>query len=245
MIDELWHGGPRFVESEGVYRIGTDSVLLAYFAYSSCANKKILAADLGSGSGILSILLATLNPKLTIDAIELQSEAVVNSKENAKLSGVSDRVNVIESDIRKHRECLKSGVYDLVVTNPPYYAVSSGALSDNLNRATSRSEITCSLDDVIKAASYLTRWGGSFSLVHKPERLSDTFRTMYKYGFEPKRLRTVQNKVNSEPNLMLVEGRRGGKPSLKFEAPLILRNDDGSDSDEIQRIYHRGNYGRN
>jgi len=245
MIDELWHGGPRFVESEGVYRIGTDSVLLAYFAYSSCANKKIFAADLGSGSGILSILLATLNQSLTVDAIELQSEAVINSRENARLSGVSDRVNVIESDIRKHREYLKSGIYDLVVANPPYYAVSAGALSDNLCRATSRSEIACSLDDIIKAASYLTRWGGSFSLVHKPERLSDAFRTMYKYGFEPKRMRAVQNKVTSEPNLILVEARRGGKPSLKFEAPLILRNDDDTDSDEIQKIYHRGNYGRN
>jgi len=239
MIDELWLGGPRFVESEGVYRIGTDSVLLAYFAYSSCANKEILAADLGSGSGILSILLATLNPSLTIDAIELQPEAVINSGENARLSGVSDRVNVIESDIRNHREFLKSGIYDLVVANPPYYAVSAGALSDNISRATSRSEITCSLDDVVKAASYLTRWGGSFSLVHKPERLSDTFRTMDKYGFEPKRMRAVQNKANSEPNLILVEGRRGGKPSLKFEAPLILRNDDDTDSDEVIKMYRR------
>ena len=237
--DELWQGGPQFVNSKTVYRIGTDSVLLAYFANESGVKKKALAADLGCGSGILSILLATLNPGLTVDAIELSSEAVECARESAKLSEVNERVNVIESDIRKHREILRPGAYDLVVSNPPYYAPASGALSYDINRATARSEVTCTLDNIMEAAGYLTRWGGSFSLVHKPERLCDIFRAMNKHGIEPKRMRLVQNKVTSPPSLVLLEGRRGGKSSLKIEAPLVLRNDDDTDSDEVNKMYHR------
>lgn len=240
MTDELWSGGPRFVNAKGVYRIGTDSVLLAYFANGSGVKKKILAADLGCGSGILSILLATLNPGLTVDAIELLPQAAECTRKSAELSGVKDRVNVIESDVRRHREFLRSGAYDLVVANPPYYAPEAGAIPEDLSRAISRSEITCSPDDIVRAAGYLTRWGGSFSLVHKPQRLCDIFRIMNKHGFEPKRMRMVQNKADSPPSLILVEGRRGGKPSLKIEAPLILRNSDDTDSDEVNRMYHRG-----
>jgi len=239
MADELWHGGPRFVNAKGVYRIGTDSVLLAYFANDSGVKKKTLAADLGCGSGILSILLTTLNPGLTVDAVELSPESADCARESAELSGVSDRINVIESDICKHREFLRSGAYDLVVSNPPYYAAGTGALSYDINRAAARSEISCSLDNIMEAAGYLTRWGGSFSLVHKPERLCDIFRLMNKHGIEPKRMRLVQNKADSPPNLVLVEGRRGGKSSLKIEAPLILRNNDDTDSDEVNKMYHR------
>ncbi|MCL2222226.1 MAG: methyltransferase [Oscillospiraceae bacterium] len=239
MADELWHGGPRFVNAKGVYRIGTDSVLLAYFANNSGVKKKTLAADLGCGSGVLSILLATFNPGLTVDAVELSPDATECARKSAELSGMSDRINVIESDIRKHREFLRSGAYDLVVTNPPYYASGTGALSYDPNRAAARSETSCSLDNIMEAAGYLTRWGGSFSLVHKPERLCDIFRAMNKHGIEPKRMRLVQNKADSPPSLILVEGRRGGKPSLKIEAPLILKNNDDTDSDEVNRIYHR------
>ena len=239
MIDELWADGPRFVDAKGVYRIGTDSVLLAYFANDTGIKKKTLAADLGCGSGIISILLATLNQNLTVDAIELLPEAAESARKSAELSGVKHKINVIESDLRNHREYLRPGAYDLVVANPPYYALGTGALSDDTARRTARSELTCSLEDILSAAGYLTRWGGSFSLVHKPERLCDVFRAMNKHGIEPKRMRLVQNKADSPPSLALIEGRRGGKPSLKIEAPLILRNSDDTDSDEINKIYHR------
>lgn len=239
MADELWPGGPRFADAKGVYRIGTDSVLLAYFANDTGLKKIKLASDLGCGSGIISILLATLNPDLTVDAVELMPEAVICARKSAELSGVSGRVCVIESDIRGHRDFLRPGAYDLVVANPPYYSLGSGALSYDRSRAAARSEVTCSLDNIMEAASYLTRWGGSFSLVHKPERLCDIFRSMNKHGFEPKRMRLVQNKADSPPSLVLVEGRRGGKSSLKIEAPLILRNYDDTDSFEVQKMYHR------
>jgi len=239
MIDELWPGGPRFKEQAGVFRLGTDSVMLAHFAGGSGVRKRARVADLGCGSGIISVILALDDPAMSIDGIEIQPDAARLAAENAELCGISDRVKIIEGDLRRHRELLEAGAYDLTVSNPPYYSCGSGKRAENSGLAAARGEELCTLDDLCAAAGYLTRWGGSFMLVHKPERLADIFRSMNSAGFEPKRLRFVQHKSSSPPNLVLVEGRRGGKPSLAIEAPLILANDDGTDSDEVKAIYRR------
>jgi tRNA1Val (adenine37-N6)-methyltransferase len=239
MIDALWPGGPRFRDKSGVFRIGTDSVLLAYFAGASLLKKKNRAVDLGCGSGVLSILLAWDAPGLHVDGVEIQPDAALLARDNAVLSGVSDRIKVIEGDLRRHRELMQSGAYDFAVANPPYYVSGSGKRASNESLAAARSEELCTIDDICKAAGYLTRWGGSFMLVHKPERLADIFRAVNNAGFEPKRIRFVQHKHTSPPNLVLIESRRGGRPSLKIEAPLILANNDGTDSDEVNAIYRR------
>ena len=239
MIDELWPGGPRFKEQTGVFRLGLDSVLLAYFAKSIQIKKRKRAIDLGCGSGIISVLLACNDPKLHIDGVEILSDAASLASENAALSGFDDRISIIEGDLRQHREFLQSGAYDLTISNPPYNARGSGIRSELESAAVARSEDLCDLDDVCKAAGYLTRWGGSFLLVHKPERLVDVFRAMNRAGFEPKRVRFVHHKSSTPPSLVLIESRRGGKPSLRVESPLILVTENGSESDELREIYHR------
>jgi len=239
MIDCLWPQGPRFKEHDGVFRLGTDAVMLAHFAGAGSSRDKTRAVDLGCGSGVISIILAWQNPKLFVDGVELRPEAVGLAYENVNLCELSDRVRIIEGDIRLHRELLTAGAYDLTVANPPYYASGTGKLPADEGIAAARSEAFCTLGDVCQAAGYLTRWGGSFMLVHKPERLADVFREMNAAGFEPKRLRLVQHKADSPPTLALIEGRRGGKPSLTVEAPLILANNDGSDSDEVKAVYRR------
>ena len=239
MIDELWNGGPRFKEQTGVFRLCTDSVMLAHFAKSTRTKKKRNAIDLGCGSGIISILLAWDDPDMIVDGVEIQSDAVRLATENAKLCGLDGRVTIIEGDLRRHREFLQAGAYDLTTANPPYYPTGSGKQAANAKAAAARGEGFCTLADICHAAGYLTRWGGSFMLVHKPERLAEIFREMATAGFEPKRIRFVQHKQSSPPSLALVEGRRGGKPSLTVEAPLILANEDGSDSAEARAIYKR------
>jgi len=239
MIDELWPEGPRFKTQTGTFKLGTDSVMLANFVKPANNKKRIQAADLGCGTGIISIIMAWENPNLTIDGIEIQPESAQLAAENVKLCGLDNRINIIEADLRKHRELLQSGAYDIVVANPPYYPIGSGKTHSSANIATARSEENCTLEDICNAAAYLTRWGGSLMLVHKPERLSDIFRCMNATGFEPKRLRCIQYKSHSAPNLVLIEGRRGGNPSLTIEPPLILANNDNTDSDEIKSIYHR------
>ena len=239
MTDTLWPGGPSFIDKSGVFKLGTDSVLLAHFASISGIKRCNTAADLGCGSGIISIILAWNHPKLHIDGVEIKQEAAELAIENVRLCSMSDRINIIYGDIIRHRDILKSGTYDFTISNPPYYPTKSGKVAKNSGIAAARSEEFCTIEDVCTAAGYCTRWGGSFFLVHKPERLADIFRSLNNSGFEPKKLRFVHHKANLPPNLVLIESRRGGKPSLTVQSPLILTNDDGSDTEEVKEIYHR------
>ena len=236
VYDELWAGGPKLVSGENVFAVGTDAVLLSAFADTAGVKR---ACDLGCGSGIISILLAWNNPKINIDGIELQLESARIASGNVKLNDLNDRINIIHADLRNYREIGNAGAYDLVVANPPYFPVGSGKSVERENIATARDERTCTLKDICKAAAFFTRWGGKFAMVHRPERLSEVFCAMTECGIEPKRFRFVQEKASSLPNLILVEGRRGGKPGLTIERPLCIRNEDGTETDYIKSIYHR------
>ncbi len=235
-LDELWQGGPRIAQAETVFRLGSDSVLLAHFASGIRAKR---ALDLGCGSGVIALSLAFQNKNLHVDAIDISEAAVKLTAQNAAVNGLSDRISAVCGDIRRHRELLGAGGYDLVVTNPPYFAASRGKAAGSPEMALARGECACGLSDILQAAAYLVRWGGSFAAVYRPERLSELLCNMTAVGIEPKRLRMVQYKAGSEPNMVLVEGRRGGRTGLKIEPPLIMANADGSDTDEIKKIYRR------
>lgn len=235
--DELYAGGPRFRHAAGVFKLGTDSVLLADFASVTHA-KTIL--DLGSGAGTLTVLLALRAPQARVEGIEIDPDAAALSRANLAENGLETRCSVLTGDLREHRSLFSAGAYDLVVSNPPYFSAGSGYTAPDERRAAARDERSCTLEDLCAAARYLTRWGGLFALVHRPERMSEVLCAMSAADLEPKRLRMVQHKSTSAPNLFLAEGRRGGKPGLEILPPLILANADGTDSDEIKRIYHRG-----
>lgn len=236
IYDELWPEGPRFIKRDDVFQLGTDSVLLSSFADISNMKKAI---DLGCGSGIISILLAWGRQDAFVTGVELQPNAAKLAVENICLNGLENRIKIIEGDLRLHKDFLKAGDYDLVVSNPPYFVTGSGKPSDCAFHATARDERTCTLNDLCAAAAYLTRWGGKFALVHRPERLADVICTLSKNGLEPKRLRFVQHSSINAPNLVLIESRRGGNIGLSVLPPLILTNNDGTDTDEIKNIYHR------
>ena len=234
--DELWPGGPRFRQAEGSFRLSTDSVLLARFAAGVRA-KSVM--DLGCGAGVLTVLLHVSHPQAQIGGIEIQPASAALCRENLTENGY-DASGILTGDLRAHRELLPAGAYDLVVSNPPYFAADSGYTAPETRRAAARDERCCTLDNLCTAAAYLTRWGGAFCMVHRPERLSEIFCTLSAHGLEPKRLRMVQHREAAAPNLVLIEARRGGKPGLRVEAPLLLCAPDGGDSAEIKEIYHRG-----
>lgn len=235
-IDELWPGGLKFIKSDEVFPIGTDAVMLSAFIDAANARK---AMDIGCGGGIVSLMLAYSSSKIVIDAVDIQQAAADLTRRNAEVNGLSERVNAVCHDIRNYRTFGGGGTYDLVFANPPYFPVNSGAVSARESAAKAREERTCTLDELCAAASFFTRWGGRFALVHRPERMSEVFCGMTAHGIEPKRLRFVHDKLSSPPCLILVEGRRGGKPGLSIEQPLIIRNEDGSFTDELLTIYHR------
>lgn len=241
-FDELWRGGPRFMQTEESFKLSTDSVLLADFANIKRAGRCL---DLGSGTGVLSVLLAAKNPISEIVGIEIQPAFAEICRENLAANGMEGRAEIINADLCEHRKLISAESFDLVVSNPPYFAEKSGYSAPAGYRAAAREEKNCTLRDICGAAKWALRWGGMFALVHRPERLSEIFCAMTDAGIEPKRLRMVSYSSDKAPNLVLIEGRRGGKKGLKIEAPLFLTDGYGNDSDEVQRIYKRGAYAPN
>lgn len=231
----LWEGGPVFAQAEH-FRLSTDCVLLADFVNVAGRKRGI---DLGCASGAIALLLLWRSPRLHMTGLELLEDAAELAEKNMEKNALQDRSRIICGDIRRHRELFKSGSFDLVAANPPYFPVERGKLSPDEKRSGARGEVSCSLEDICAAASYLCCTGGSFSVVYKPERLSELFCAMTAHGLEPKRLRLVCYRQDSAPSLVLVEGRRGGKPGLDILPPLILTGPEGGDSQEVLRIYHR------
>lgn len=238
-FDELWRGGPRFKQTEESFKLSTDSVLLSDFANISRAKSSL---DLGSGAGVLCVLMAAKNRQTRITGIEIQPNFAELSRENLIANGYDDRAEIINADLCDIKTLIKAESFDLVVSNPPYFAANSGYSAPVGHRAAAREEKNCTLQDICMAAKWALRWGGLFALVHRPERLSEIFCAMTNAGIEPKRLRMVSYNALKAPNLVLVEGKRGGKSGLKIEAPLILTEADGEETDEVQRIYKRGAY---
>jgi tRNA1(Val) A37 N6-methylase TrmN6 len=236
MYDTLWPGGPRFLIAEGGFKLSTDSVLLAHFTAKLRAGTIF---DLGCGAGVLTVLLGLSHPAAKLEGIELQPEAAALCRRNLEENGL-DPGGILTGDLRSHRALLKAGAYDLVVANPPYFAAGSGYSAPDPARAAAREEQTCTLTELCAAAGYLCRWGGAFALVHRPERLAEVFGALLSHGLEPKRLRFVQYDAQRPPSLALIEARRGGKPGLTVEAPLLLTGPDGGDSEEVKEIYHMG-----
>lgn len=232
-FDTLWPGGPRFLRSGDGYPLSTDSVLLAHFAAGLRAGSIF---DLGCGAGVLTVLLRLSHPAAAVGGIELQPEAAALCRANLA-ENCMDAGGILCGDLRDHRTLLAAGAFDLVVSNPPYFPAGSGYSAPDPARAEAREERTCTLDDVCAAAGYLCRWGGAFALVHRPERLAEVFSALAAHGLEPKRLRLVQHRIESAPSLALIEARRGGKPGLSVEAPLVLTGPDGRDSEEVREIY--------
>ncbi len=233
--DDLWPG-TRFLPAPAGFPLGTDSVLLSDFARGSGRIRRI--ADLGCGAGVLTVLLLQKFPASTAFGIEIQHDAAEACRENLKLNTLSDRAEIRCGDLREKSDLAEAGSFDLVVSNPPYFASGSGYTAPEESRAAARDERFCTLEDVCRAAAYLCRWGGSFAVVHRPERLSELLCAMTASGLEPKRLRLVTLRADRAPSLVLVEGRRGGNPGLTIEPPLVLQDETGADSKEIQRIYH-------
>ena len=232
--EALRPGGLRFVYGNGQHPPGLDSFLLASLPRLKAGWK---VCDLGCGTGLLGLLLLQRRRELTVTGLDIQPAAVRLGKLAAAENRLEDRLFFRLEDLRE--TALPAGSFDLAVCNPPYFPPSAGPLPKGEARRTARTEETCTLEDVCRAAGRLLRWGGAFCLVHKPERLTDLLCALRGEGLEPKRLRLVSLRPERAPSLLLLEARRGGKPGLAVEEPLILENPDGSPTAELDRIYFR------
>ena len=230
--DFLRQGGPCFYFDTELFAPTTDSFALGWFA----APKR---GDLGSGTGLLGTLLLAREPSLTLFCVEQNAAANALAEKGFAENGWAERVTLRTGDLRENAALPAAGSMDYALSNPPYFPAGSGASAAGEARQAAREEVGCTLADVCAAAARVLRWGGRFALVHRPERLSDLFCTLRAHGLEPKRMRMVCHTAGAAPNLLLVEGRRGAKPGMRIEPALILREADGSETEEIRRIYHR------
>lgn len=215
------------------HTFGTDAVLLASFA---AEHKAKLACDLGTGCGIIPLLLLKSEAVQAVHGVELQTPAAEIASKNAELNGVSEVFAVHNVDMRALKGELPNGGFDLVTCNPPYKA--DGAGSQNLTEAQkiARHEVKCVFADVAAAAKYLLKFGGRLCVCHRPERLADIICEMRAVGIEPKLLREVIQREGREAWLVLVEGRLGGNRGMKVLPPLYVEKN-GELSDEMMKIY--------
>ena len=217
-LKSLWPDGPLFSQPKDGFGFTTDSVLLADFA---CRQSFRRCCDLGSGIGVLTLLIADACPDALVEAVEIQPQWAELSRQNIAANGMEGRVNVITGDLREHRSMFVPGSFDLVVSNPPYFPAGSGARAKGDARQAAREEAFCTLDDVCAAAARILRWGGRFALVHRAGRLTDVLCTLRAHRIEPKRMRFLVKTPDAAPSLVLIESLRGGKSGLDIEPPLI------------------------
>ena len=216
---------------QGPFRLGTDSVLLSQFM---SLPKGAKVADLGAGCGTLGLLLCARSADCSVTGIELDETAYALAQENIALNRL-ERLQVLQGDVREIRQILPANSFDCVISNPPYFPVGSGKAANAY-----RSELTLNLSQLCQAAAWLLPSGGRFALVHRPERLCDLICTMREYGIEPKRVQFVRHNAQSPVCLVLLEGRRGGKPGLTYLADFIEFEPDGTETAAYRAAYHRG-----
>ena len=234
--------GFRFVWDDALFPPGLDTFLIAS-APELKAHTRI--CDLGSGAGLLSMILFQRQPDIYITGLEILPEAVKLANQCAEENQLTDRFHTIQADIRDiNSRDLWGGSpfcppFDLAVSNPPYYPASGRALSKDEKKRVARAEYAGNLSDFIRAAAKILRVGGKFCLVHKPERLTDLLCRLREHDLEPKRLRCVCRDSYAAPSLILLEARRGGKPGILIDRPLILYQPDGSPTSEFNQIYFR------
>ena len=233
-MDRLWPAGPVFYYDDTLFQPTTDTFLLGAFAR---AKKGETVCDLGAGTGLLGLLIWAREPSILLHNVECQAPALRLAERTALENGLNARHHL--GDLRQLEGVLCAGCCDLVVSNPPYFPAGSGQAAASAPRRAARSEANCTLEELCTVAGRLLRWGGRFALVHRPERLCDLMCALRACSMEPKRLRLVQNTASAAPSLVLLEARRGGKPGLTLEPPLLLREADGSETAQLRTIYFR------
>ncbi len=235
-IDDLQLKGLRLIQNPEGFCFGVDAVILAAFADVKRDHKVL---DIGTGTGIIPILLAGKTGAASITGLEIQENMAEMAARSVKLNSLENRVNIVCGDVKKYGEYFAKSSFNVIVTNPPYTNKGCGLVNPHDSKAISRHEILCSLEDVVNAAAAMLVPGGQLAMVHRPERLADIICCMRSCGIEPKYLRMVHPKPFKKPTMILIKGNRGGKPELKVMEPLYVYNLDGTYSEEINRIYGR------
>lgn len=233
-IDDLQRNGYRIIQKKNGFCFGMDAVLLSGFARVKAGET---AVDLGTGTGIIPILLEAKTEGRHFTGLEIQEEFAKMAARSVRLNGLEDRVEIVQGDIREASRLFGKASFDVVTSNPPYMNDSHGLKNPDLPKAIARHEVLCTLEDVVREAAFLLKPGGRFYMVHRPHRLAEIISALKEHRLEPKRMKLVHPFVDKEANMVLIEAVRGGRSMMKVEAPVIVYREPGVYTDEIYTIY--------
>lgn len=234
-VDDLHRNGYMLIQDPKRFCFGVDAVLLSGFATAKKGDKVL---DLGTGTGVIPILMSAKTKAEHFSALEIQPESAEMAKRSVMLNDLQDKIDIIEGDIKKAAEIFKPSSFDVITTNPPYMNFEGGLKNSYDPKTIARHEVLCSLDDIAFAAQRLLKFGGKFFMVHRPHRLTDIMCVLREHKLEPKRIRFVQPYADREPNMVLVEAVRSGKPMIKVMPTLVIYNSDGTYTQETLDIYY-------
>lgn len=233
-VDDLQRNGYGIIQDPGRFCFGMDAVLLSGFAK---VKEGETVVDLGTGTGIIPILLEAKTAGAHFTGLEIQPESADMARRSVEYNGIGDRVSIVTGDIKEASRIFGAASVDVVTTNPPYMIGQHGMVNDADAKTIARHEVLCTLDDILRESARLLKPQGRFYMVHRPFRLAEIFCKMVEYHIEPKRMQLVYPYVDKEPNMVLIEGMRGGKSRITVEKPLIVYKEPGKYTDEIYDIY--------
>ena len=233
-LDDLHRNGYRIIQNEKAFCFGMDAVLLSGYAVVREGER---AADLGTGTGIIPILLEAKTGGEHFTGLEIQAEMADMARRSVALNHLEEKIDIVCGDIKEASQIFGAASFDVVTTNPPYMNDAHGLQNPDPVKAIARHEVLCTLEDVVREGAKLLVPGGRFYMVHRPHRLVEIINTMTSFKLEPKRIKFVHPFVDKEDNMVLIEGIKGGKSMIKVEKPIIVYKEQGVYTDEIYDIY--------
>ncbi|MCM1145077.1 MAG: tRNA1(Val) (adenine(37)-N6)-methyltransferase [Blautia sp.] len=233
-VDDLQRNGYQIIQNPGKFCFGMDAVLLSGFAR---VKKDSTVLDLGTGTGIIPILLEAKTEAAHLTGLEIQEESADMARRSVHLNGLTHKIDIVTGDIKEAGSLFDAASFDVITSNPPYMIGQHGLTNPEDAKAVARHEILCTLEDVIRQTAGLLKPGGNFFLVHRPFRLTEILTLLHQYKLEPKRMQMVHPFLDKEPNMVLIEANRGGKPRMRVEKPLIIYKEQGVYMPEIYDIY--------
>lgn len=233
-VDDLQCRGYQIIQNPDIFCFGMDAVLLADFA---TGKSKAKVLDLGTGTGVIPMLMEARGKGAHFTGLELQEYSADMARRTVSMNGLDDKIDIVCGDIKEVPCNFKAASFDVVTSNPPYIKGDHGLENANTPKNIARHEICLCLEDVVRAAAHVLKEGGAFAMVHKPFRLAEIIRLLSKYRLEPKRICMVQPYVNKEPNMVLIEANKGGNPMVTVEPALIVYKEDGSYTDDLLHRY--------